>query len=84
MLLYVWAGKRAKWPGEPHKHVSPQRLHTGKSLAKTPAALSRGPGNVKRHIIRPSHLSGVTVCPELCRHLRSLHCDPGGWACSPF
>lgn len=47
MLLYVWAGKRAKWPREPHKHVSPQRLHTGKSPAKTPAALSRGPGNVK-------------------------------------
>lgn len=58
--------------GTPGTSLSPQRLHTGKSLAKTPAALSRGRGAVKATYDSPLPLVWRHLSQLLCGHSRHI------------
>lgn len=55
--------------GTPGTSLSPQRLHAGKSLAKTPAALSRGRGAVKATYDSPLPLVWRHLSQLLCGHI---------------
>lgn len=79
LLLYVWASKRAKWPAEPHKHLSPHKGCTRANPWRRPLQLSaEDQGMEKWRIIHLSHLSGHRVPAALQTHSLICTATPGG------